>query len=137
MVNAIQVRMENKFPEYNASDSESKTSNNDSDLRSNQGSCTTRRTRNSTRKKNRKKQQHSLDHLRQRVSELMAVFEGRGYFIPQPDSMKGKVWSSRIYGADKKRQRKNAEREMLESRIEQLENHLKDEYGIINVENES
>mmetsp|Transcript_11502 Transcript_11502/g.16872 ORF Transcript_11502/g.16872 Transcript_11502/m.16872 type:complete len:128 (+) Transcript_11502:37-420(+) len=112
--------------------------NTQNDFQSDQASsCSTRK--KSARKKNRKKQQHSLDHLRQRVSELMGVFEARGYYIPQPDNCgnkEGKVWSSRIYGADKKRQRKNAEREMLKDRIEQLENHLEVEHGVIDTGDE-
>ena len=122
------------------------------------------------KKKNNQKQQHSLDHLRERVSELMSIYEEKGLFIPLPESSssttsssttsdcsddhddggssihsmtttttttttktkkmnkknegKGKVWSSRNYGADKKRQRKNVERQLLESRIKQLEQQL-------------
>lgn len=44
----------------------------------------------------------------------------------------GKVWSNRNYGADKKRQRKQSERVMLEARIQQLETVLKDEHGVGN-----
>ena len=90
--------------------------------------------------------------MRQRVSHLMSIFEENGWFIPMPDSnstqnttsssnqhqMKnakkngGKVWSNRNYGADKKRQRKQSERIMLETRIRQLESVLRDEYSVEN-----
>lgn len=85
-----------------------------------------------TRRKKKKKKQHSLDHLKEHVSNLMTTFEEHGFFIPLPESMseKGKVWSSRIYGADKKRQRKNAERQFLEDRIDQLELCLNETHGL-------
>ena len=105
-----------------------------------------------SKKKKVSKSQHSLDTMRQRVSHLMGIFEGNGWFIPMPDSkntqnttsssdqhqMKkskkngGKVWSNRNYGADKKRQRKQSERVMLETRIRQLESVLRDEYSVEN-----
>ena len=83
-------------------------------------------------KRRKKPKQNSLDHLRERVTELMTIFEEHGIFIPPPESLseKGKVWSSRIYGADKKRQRKNAERQLLEDRILQLEHCLREQHGI-------
>uniref|UniRef100_A0A7R9WEG9 Uncharacterized protein n=1 Tax=Pseudictyota dubia TaxID=2749911 RepID=A0A7R9WEG9_9STRA len=88
----------------------------------------------SARKKHKKSKtkQHSLDHLRRRVSDLMALYEERGLFVPLPESLseRGKVWSSRNYGADKKRQRKNAERQLLQDRIEQLERFLSEEHGV-------
>lgn len=80
----------------------------------------------------------------------MRIFEEQGWFVPMPDSNNsrsisdqqqinntkksgaGKVWSNRNYGADKKRQRKQSERVMLESRILQLEMVLKDEHGVVN-----
>jgi len=70
--------------------------------------------------------------LKQRVSDLMNIFEEHGLWIPPPDSLseKGKVWSSRIYGADKKQQRKNAERMLVEDRIAQLEYCLQEKHGI-------
>ncbi len=69
---------------------------------------------------------HSLDHLKQRVSVLLAVYEQHALFIPAPDLAKGKVWSSRNYGQDKKKLRKNTERAFLvESRIPQLEEGLR------------
>lgn len=102
--------------------------------------------------------QHSLGHLRQRISYLMSIFSKSAGYIPLPgetaapatppsdnvknsdgnhctdDSRsgkrKGKVWSNRNYGADKKRQRKQTERCMLETRIAQLEIVLTDEYGM-------
>ena len=76
------------------------------------------------------KSQHSLDHLSTRVSELLSIFESKGWYIPLPDSdeKKGKQWSNRNYGADKKRQRKANERQMIEARIQQLERVLRDEY---------
>eukprot|EP00808_Paulinella_micropora_P010494 g54337.t1 len=67
---------------------------------------------------------HSLQHLKQRVSALLTLYEQNGLYIPTPDMPKGKVWSNRNYGADKKSQRKNAERSMLEPRIAQLEEGL-------------
>ena len=105
-----------------------------------------------SKKKKVSKSQHSLDTMRQRVSHLMSLFEENGWFIPMPDSnstqntttssdqnqMKhtkkngGKVWSNRNYGADKKRQRKQSERIMLETRIWQLESVLRDEYSVEN-----
>lgn len=87
---------------------------------------------NKPKKKRKKGKQNSLDHLRERVTELMTIFEDKGLFIPLPPSLseKGKVWSSRIYGADKKRSRKNAERHLLEDRFEQLEYVLQEEHGI-------
>jgi len=83
-------------------------------------------------KRRKKKKQRSLDHLKEHVSKLMITFEEHGLFIPLPESMseKGKVWSSRIYGADKKRQRKNTERQLVENRIEQLEFCLNEKHGI-------
>jgi hypothetical protein len=107
-------------------------------------------TKRSKKKKKVSKSQHSLDSLRQRVSHLMRIFEEQGWFVPMPDSNNsrsisdqqqinntkksgaGKVWSNRNYGADKKRQRKQSERVMLESRILQLEMVLKDEHGVVN-----
>lgn len=72
----------------------------------------------------------------------MSIFETNGWFIPVLESMphnhetdkKGKVWSNRNYGADKKRQRKNCERQMLEARIEQLESVLRIEHGVVDFE---
>ena len=74
----------------------------------------------------------SIDELKRRVSQLMDVFEEHGLFVPLPDSTDGqkKVWSNRNYGADKKRQRKNAERDLLEARVMQLESYLTQEHGI-------
>lgn len=46
---------------------------------------------------------------------------------------KGKVWSNRNYGADKKRQRKQNEKQMLETRIVQLERVLREEHGIVDL----
>lgn len=110
---------------------------------------TNQKAHNRSKKKKQSKSQHSLDRLRQRVSYLMTIFEGQGWFIPMPDSINinnststdqhhqqnkkngGKVWSNRNYGADKKRQRKQSERVMLESRILQLEAVLKDEHGVV------
>mmetsp|Transcript_5293 Transcript_5293/g.15395 ORF Transcript_5293/g.15395 Transcript_5293/m.15395 type:complete len:132 (-) Transcript_5293:176-571(-) len=85
-----------------------------------------------TKAKRRRQRQHSLDHLTQRVSDLMSIYEERGLFVPLPESQseKGKVWSNRNYGADKKRQRKNAERQLLLDRVGQLERCLKEEHGI-------
>ncbi len=108
-------------------------------------------TRRRRKKKQSNKSQHSLDHLRQRVSHLMSIFEEKGWFIPMPDlsnkssisddhddnqqntkkSSSGKVWSNRNYGADKKRQRKASDRFILESRIRQLETVLKDDHGVM------
>ncbi len=101
-----------------------------------------------SKKKRASKSQHSLDTMRQRVSHLMSIFEDNGWFIPMPDSNHnqstitsdqqqsknskkngGKVWSNRNYGADKKRQRKQSERVILEARIQQLEAVLKDEHS--------
>ena len=64
--------------------------------------------------------------------------ETNGWFIPVLESMphnhktdkKGKVWSNRNYGADKKRQRKQTERQSIEGRIAQLENVLRDEHDM-------
>lgn len=87
------------------------------------------------KKKNKsKKNSNNNVLLKERVSELMRFFEDRGLFIPSPESLseKGKVWSNRNYGADKKRQRKNVERALLEDRIEQLELWLKEQHGITN-----
>lgn len=93
----------------------------------------TKKVKKSNAKKNMKKKQHSLDHLQQRVSELMATFEEHGWFVPPAQSMseKGKVKSNRNYGADKKRQRKNTQRQLLENRIRQLEMCLQEEHGIV------
>jgi hypothetical protein len=89
--------------------------------------------------------QHSLDHLQHRVSELMSIFQEHDWFIPLPNSTsttiseksgggnKGKVKSNRNYGADKKRQRKHAQRQLLEMRIQQLESCLKLEHGLSSV----
>jgi len=86
-----------------------------------------------TKRKNRKntKSQHTLDHMRQRVSELMHVFDEKGWFLPLPETTTNdkKVWSNRNYGADKKRQRKNQERLLLEARIIQLEAVLREKYS--------
>ena len=108
----------------------------DDDTASNSRRKDNRKKRHSHHKKARNKQQknnsHSLDHLKQRISDLVNTFEEQGLFIPPAGSMseKGKVWSSRIYGADKKRQRKNTERLLLEDRIEQLEYCLHEQHGI-------
>ena len=86
-----------------------------------------------TKRKNRKntKSQHTLDHMRQKVSELMHVFDENGWFLPLPETTTNdkKVWSNRNYGADKKRQRKNQERLLLEARIIQLEAVLREEHS--------
>lgn len=116
-------------------------------------STTTGQKKSKHGKKNRAyKSQHSLDTMRQRVSHLMSIFEDNGWFIPMPDSNNkpstitsddqqqsnntkkngGRVWSNRNYGADKKRQRKQSERVMLEARIQQLEAVLKDEHSVGN-----
>mmetsp|Transcript_7393 Transcript_7393/g.16763 ORF Transcript_7393/g.16763 Transcript_7393/m.16763 type:complete len:174 (-) Transcript_7393:31-552(-) len=128
--------------------------NGDEDDASALTSCTTSTTRSQQRKlkrqnkKSKSKSQHSLEHLRQRVTHLMSIFEEQGWFIPLPglstssassnnndaknkSSKKGKVWSNRNYGADKKRQRKQSEREMLDARVVQLENVLRDEHGML------
>jgi hypothetical protein len=85
--------------------------------------------RSKKNKKSKSKSQHSLDYLKQHVSNLMATFEKNGWFIPMPDdSTSGKVWSNRMYGADKKKQRKQNERQMLECRIIQLETVLWDDH---------
>ena len=122
----------------------------DDDVASTSSSCTTSTTRSQQRKLKRQskrerksKSQHSLDYLRQRVSFLMSIFEEKGWFIPLPEppaasesnskddgSKKGKVWSNRNYGADKKRQRKQDEKQMLDARISQLEAVLADEHGM-------
>ena len=86
-----------------------------------------------TKRKNRKnrKSQHTLDHMRQKVSELMNVFDENGWFLPLPETTTNdkKVWSNRNYGADKKRQRKNQERLLLEARIIQLEAVLRETHS--------
>ena len=46
---------------------------------------------------------------------------------------KGKVWSNRNYGQDKKRQRKESERRMIERRIIQLECILQNEHGMVDL----
>ena len=123
----------------------------DDDVASTSSSCTTSTTRSQQRKLKRQskrerksKSQHSLDYLRQRASFLMSIFEEKGWFIPLPEppaasisnskddagSKKGKVWSNRNYGADKKRQRKQGEKQMLDARISQLEAVLADEHGM-------
>ena len=107
-------------------------------------SCTTRSQKRKLKGQHRKgrTKQHSLEHLRQRVSHLMSIFEENGWFIPLPEASsstssskgnkkkKGKVWSNRNYGADRKRQRKQTERQSIEGRILQLENVLRDEHGM-------
>ena len=72
----------------------------------------------------------------------MVIFKKNGWFITLPDYSqndgdqqskkygKGKVWSNQNYGADKKRQRKQNEREMLEARIVQLESVLRNQHGL-------
>lgn len=89
-----------------------------------------RKNKRRSKKKKKSKSQHSLDHLKQQVSNLMGIFEEYGWFIPMPDddSTSGKVWSNRMYGADKKKQRKQNERQMLECRIVQLETVLRDDH---------
>ena len=78
----------------------------------------------------------------------MSVFEENGWFIPLPESSssgqsnskditsnkKGKVWSNRNYGADKKRQRKQSERQLLDARVAQLEKVLEDEHGVMHMD---
>jgi hypothetical protein len=79
------------------------------------------------KKKKKARRAHSLDHLKERVSALLAIYEEHGVPIPPPEMGKGKVWSSRIYGQDKKKQRKNAERLFLEElRLPQLECGLRE-----------
>mmetsp|Transcript_14669 Transcript_14669/g.22914 ORF Transcript_14669/g.22914 Transcript_14669/m.22914 type:complete len:166 (-) Transcript_14669:2573-3070(-) len=82
----------------------------------------TKKNKTKKNKKNKKKQhQHSLEHLSQRITELMKTLDQRGIAVPLPDSTSHKTWSNRNYGGDKKRQRKQAEREFLLARIQQLE----------------
>ena len=91
-----------------------------------------RKNKRRSKKKKKSKSQHSLDHLKQQVSNLMGIFEVYGWFIPMPDndstSAGNKVWSNRMYGSDKKKQRKQNERQMLECRIVQLETVLRDDH---------
>mmetsp|Transcript_18619 Transcript_18619/g.24818 ORF Transcript_18619/g.24818 Transcript_18619/m.24818 type:complete len:150 (+) Transcript_18619:90-539(+) len=88
--------------------------------------------RKKPKKKTTRPNSTKLDDLKGRVMHLMKIFEERGLFVPPPESMseRGKVWSNRNYGADKKRQRKNVERVLLEDRIHQLELCLKDQHRI-------
>ena len=95
--------------------------------------CSTTSTTKSGKRRKRKKKA-SIDDLKRRVSELMKIFEDHGIFVPPPESTNGqknKVWSNRNYGADKKRQRKNAERELIEARILQLESCLESDHGLL------
>ena len=111
-------------------------------------SCTARSEQRKLKRRSKRtksnKSQHSLEHLRQRISHLMSIFERHGWFVPLPDTpsssrsngvdnklgnKKGKTWSNRNYGADKKRQRKQREMQMLEERIVQLELVLRDDHG--------
>lgn len=106
-----------------------------------------RKAKRRNKKGNQSKSQHSLEHLRRRVSHLMSCFEEHGWFVPLPrdpsdragghddaeDGRRGKVWSNRNYGADKKRQRKQTERRMLEARISQLETVLEAEHGVVDL----
>ncbi|CAJ1964610.1 unnamed protein product [Cylindrotheca closterium] len=99
-------------------------------------STTTTTTTTSTKsgKRRKRKKKLSMDDLKRKVSELMQIFEEHGIFVPPPESTNGqknKVWSNRNYGADKKRQRKNAERELIEARIVQLESCLKSDHGLL------
>ena len=116
---------------------------NDKDDTCNKNKSSRKRNNNCRGNKTKKNSQHknnstkgpyrpnSLDSLRERVSDLMSIFEQQGWYIPIPESSNnGKVWSSRIYGADRKRQRKNAERQVIVNRIQQLEHCLKEEHGI-------
>ena len=76
----------------------------------------------------------------------MVIFEKNGWFITLPDYSqndgdqqskkhgKGKVWSNRNYGADKKRQRNQNEREMLEAGIVQLKSVLHNQHGLDDVQ---
>ena len=65
---------------------------------------------------------NSLGHLKQRVRALLEIYEAHDICIPAPHMVKGKSWSSRIYGQDRKKQRKGVERRVLvESRFPQLE----------------
>lgn len=129
------------------------------------------RKNNKKRRRNKNnKSQHSLDYMKQHVSELMSIFETNGWFIPMPvdnkdgisygydddknintnsntnnndgnttnsniqrkhQRNKSKVWSNRNYGADKKRQRKQNERLLFQSRILQLETLLYQKYNIM------
>ena len=121
--------------------------------------------RSKNRKAKKKKKQHSLEHLKQKVTHLMSIFEKNGWYIPLPNShtesvvetsivkggegrdatttndkvnnkkqsKKGKVWSNRNYGQDKKRQRKENERRMIERRIIQLERILRNEHGMVDL----
>lgn len=84
-------------------------------------------------KRRKRKKKKSIGDLKRRVSELMQILEEHGIFVPPPESTNGqkKVWSNRNYGADKKRQRKNAERELLEARIFQLESCLESVHGTL------
>ena len=106
--------------------------------------------RRRSNKRGKPKSQHSLEYMRQRVSHLMSVFEENDWFIPLPESSTttsgqsngknnnskktGKVWSNRNYGADKKRQRKQSERQLLDARIAQLEKVLEDEHGVMHMD---
>ena len=68
-----------------------------------------------------------VDRLKQYVSALMALYDQHSLCIPLPDMIDGKVWSSRNYGQDKKRQRKKRELDFLrEMRIPQLEAGLRE-----------
>ncbi len=62
----------------------------------------------------------SLQQLKFRVTELLLLYERYGLFIPPSEFAKGKVWSSRNYAKDKKRQKKIAERDFVVRRIAQL-----------------
>ncbi|CAB9503887.1 expressed unknown protein [Seminavis robusta] len=83
--------------------------------------------RQGNQKSKKKHRPNSLDDLHEKLGQLTARLEKQGVFIPpslddaDDDGRSGKVWSNRNYGADKKRQRKEAERFFLKRRIEQLE----------------
>ena len=84
------------------------------------------------KKNSRNHNGNGIDGLRGVVSELIQQCEDRHLFVPPPASETdtGKVWSSRIYGADKKQQRKRTERRLLEARIVQLEKYLQEQDSI-------
>ena len=120
----------------------SKSIQDDCTLTSNTTTTSRAKTRRRLKPNRNKKAQHTLTHLRQHISHLISIYETNGWFIPLQESEmsgkckdgKGKVWSNRNYGADKKRQRKQNERCLLEGRIEQLENVLREEHDVDDLE---
>ncbi len=80
----------------------------------------------------RRRRPNELQILKERVSELLNVFEEKGVAVPLVEEETRKAFRTRGAGnaQDKKKERKKNERQLLQKRVDQLESTLK-EKGVV------